>query len=247
MTWLAIDTTGPVCAAALVTCDRPGTVLAARTDEIGRGHAERLPMQIEEILAEASIGHADLTGIAVAAGPGSFTGVRIGVAMARGLALALEIPAHGIDGLAAVIETIRAALPVATADDAGLIVAARDARRGQIFIRAEATQPGRPPVVESAAVAADDPPAIPGDRPGRQPIRLAGSAAPAMAETLASRGVTARVDSASDVPSLQCLVAMARDGRGTSPPVPVYLRAPDAKAQTDVAGLRRQYGDAKQA
>jgi tRNA A37 threonylcarbamoyladenosine modification protein TsaB len=90
---LAFDTSAAQCAAALLSGDR---VLARRDEAMGRGQAERLLPMLEEMLAEAGVGWADLDGLAVCTGPGNFTGLRVGVAAARGLALALDIPAVGV-------------------------------------------------------------------------------------------------------------------------------------------------------
>ena len=85
---LAIDTSDRQCAVAL------GATTGA--EEMQRGHAERLFPMIEAVMAEAGAAHADLSRIAVCTGPGSFTGIRVGVSAARGLALALAIPAIGV-------------------------------------------------------------------------------------------------------------------------------------------------------
>jgi tRNA threonylcarbamoyladenosine biosynthesis protein TsaB len=90
---LAFDTAAARCAAALV---RGETVLARRDEAIDRGQAERLLPMLEEMLAEAGVAWRDLGGIGVVTGPGNFTGVRLAVAAARGLALALGIPAVGV-------------------------------------------------------------------------------------------------------------------------------------------------------
>jgi tRNA threonylcarbamoyl adenosine modification protein YeaZ len=90
---LAFDTSAAHCAAALVSADR---LVAARTEEMGRGQAERLLPLLEELLAEAGQGWQDLTALAVGEGPGNFTGIRIAVAAARGLALGLKVPAIGV-------------------------------------------------------------------------------------------------------------------------------------------------------
>jgi tRNA threonylcarbamoyl adenosine modification protein YeaZ len=90
---LAFDTSAAHCAAALLSGDR---VLARRDEAMGRGQAERLLPMLEELLAEAGVGWADLGGLAVCTGPGNFTGLRLGVAAARGLALPLDIPAVGV-------------------------------------------------------------------------------------------------------------------------------------------------------
>ena len=101
MLLLAIDTAGPDCAVALARSGAGGAEILVRASErIGRGHAERLMPMIEAALRRsASVDFADLDRIAVTTGPGSFTGVRVGIAAARGLALALDIPAVGVGSL----------------------------------------------------------------------------------------------------------------------------------------------------
>lgn len=95
---LAFDTSGGWCAVALL---RRGRVLAHRHEVMARGQGERLFSVIEAAMAEAGTGWRDLAAIGVGTGPGNFTGIRIGVAAARGLALGLGIPAIGIDRFAA--------------------------------------------------------------------------------------------------------------------------------------------------
>ncbi|PKP74508.1 MAG: tRNA (adenosine(37)-N6)-threonylcarbamoyltransferase complex dimerization subunit type 1 TsaB, partial [Alphaproteobacteria bacterium HGW-Alphaproteobacteria-6] len=95
---LGFDTSAAHCAAALLRGDR---ILAARAEAMGRGQAERLMPMLEEMLAGAGAGWRDLAAIGVGTGPGNFTGVRISVAAARGLAVALAIPAIGISGFEA--------------------------------------------------------------------------------------------------------------------------------------------------
>lgn len=93
-----MDTTAAHCAAALLSGDR---VLAHRFEPMVKGQAERLMPMIEEILSENGRGPRDLTAIAVCTGPGNFTGIRIAVAAARGLALSLGIQAIGVSRLEA--------------------------------------------------------------------------------------------------------------------------------------------------
>lgn len=90
---LGFDTSAAHCAAAVICGDR---VLAQRTEPMTRGQAERLFPLLEELLAEAGLGWFDLDAIGVGIGPGNFTGVRISVAAARGLALSLGVPAIGV-------------------------------------------------------------------------------------------------------------------------------------------------------
>ena len=90
---LAFDTAAAHCAAVLVRGER---VLARREEAMARGHAERLLPMLEEMLAEARLGWPALGGIAVCTGPGNFTGLRVAVAAARGLAMALGVLAVGV-------------------------------------------------------------------------------------------------------------------------------------------------------
>lgn len=89
---LVFDTSAAHCAAALICADARHTRYEAMT----KGQAERLIPLLEELLAEAGLGFGDLGGLAVGVGPGNFTGVRIAVSAARGLALALGVPVFGI-------------------------------------------------------------------------------------------------------------------------------------------------------
>ena len=93
---LAFDTSGPHCAAALL---EDGQITAARCEEMAKGQAERLMPLLEEILTEAGRDWRALDRIGVGVGPGNFTGIRISVSAARGLALGLGVPAIGVSAL----------------------------------------------------------------------------------------------------------------------------------------------------
>ncbi|MFC6687410.1 tRNA (adenosine(37)-N6)-threonylcarbamoyltransferase complex dimerization subunit type 1 TsaB [Jhaorihella thermophila] len=95
---LAFDTSAAHCAAALLSGDH---LLEARAEEMGRGQAERLMPMLQEMLARAGHDWRDLAAIGVGVGPGNFTGIRIAVSAARGLALGLGVPAVGVTGCAA--------------------------------------------------------------------------------------------------------------------------------------------------
>lgn len=100
-TILAFDTSAAHCAAALL---RAGHIVVSRAESMSRGQAERLMPLLEEVLAEAGRSWQDLDAIAVGVGPGNFTGIRISVSAARGLALGLEVPAIGVNGFDALAE-----------------------------------------------------------------------------------------------------------------------------------------------
>ncbi|MCK8482986.1 tRNA (adenosine(37)-N6)-threonylcarbamoyltransferase complex dimerization subunit type 1 TsaB [Aliiroseovarius sp. S2029] len=93
---LAFDTSAAHCAAALLSGE---TIVASRYEDMARGQAERLMPLLEDLLAEAAFSWTDLDAIGVGIGPGNFTGIRISVAAARGLALSLDVPAIGVSSL----------------------------------------------------------------------------------------------------------------------------------------------------
>jgi tRNA threonylcarbamoyladenosine biosynthesis protein TsaB len=95
---IGFDTSAAHCAAALLSGD---TVVAVAAEEMARGQAERLMVLLEEVLSQGGVAWADLNAIGVGTGPGNFTGIRISVSAARGLALGLGIPAVGVTGFEA--------------------------------------------------------------------------------------------------------------------------------------------------
>ena len=117
---LAFDTSGPYCAASLLLPDR----VIQRLEPMEKGQAERLIPLLEGLLAEAGLDWSDLKALAVGTGPGNFTGVRIAVAAARGLALGLGIPAIGVTRL----EALAHGLPRP-------VMVTEDARRGQAYVQ----------------------------------------------------------------------------------------------------------------
>lgn len=117
---LAFDTSAAHCAAALLLDGQ----VRLKIEAMEKGQAERLLPLLEELLAEAGCGWRDLAAIAVGTGPGNFTGVRISVAAARGLALGLGIPAIGVTRL----EAVAFGLPRP-------ITVIEDARRGEVYVQ----------------------------------------------------------------------------------------------------------------
>ena len=117
---LAFDTSAASCAAALLFSDR----IILRDEPMAKGQAERLLPMLEEVLAEGGLVWRDLKAIAVGTGPGNFTGVRISVAAARGLALGLGIPAVGVTRLEAVAYGLPRPIRVI-----------EDARRSEVYVQ----------------------------------------------------------------------------------------------------------------
>ena len=199
MTMLVIETATPACSVALLDGDH---VLAARHELVGRGHAERLVPMIGEVLAEAGQKGADL--ILVDCGPGSFTGIRVGLAAARGLALAWGVPVSGFSALAL--------LAVAAKEDVGV---ALSGGHGELFVQrfrhapfapVDRLQSLRP---EAAAHAIPD-------------ALVLGSGAEAL---VAARGTGQAEEAFPDAADAR-LLPTALTGL---PPAPLYGRAPDAK------------------
>ncbi|MEQ1784716.1 MAG: tRNA (adenosine(37)-N6)-threonylcarbamoyltransferase complex dimerization subunit type 1 TsaB, partial [Hyphomonadaceae bacterium] len=96
---LGINTVADACEAALV---RDGGVVAELSEPMNQGHDARLAPVVEMLMNQAGVAFADLDRVAIVVGPGSFTGVRVGVAFARGLSLSLDIPAVGVSSLEAI-------------------------------------------------------------------------------------------------------------------------------------------------
>ncbi len=125
---LAIDTALEACAAAVLDTERR-RVAAQESQPMVRGHAEALMPLIERVMRAAAVDFAELDRIAVTIGPGSFTGLRVGIAAARGIALAADKPAVGLSTLAAF------AAPLIAADDGVPVVAAIDARHEHVYLQ----------------------------------------------------------------------------------------------------------------
>ena len=119
---LALETSAKAVSAAVT---ENGKVLCSGYQDTGLTHSRTLMPIVEHILKNTNLTMADMDAIAVSAGPGSFTGIRIGVSAAKGLAFAVDKPAVGVSTLAAMARN------VAFAD--GLIVCAMDARRSQVY------------------------------------------------------------------------------------------------------------------
>ncbi len=129
MNILALDTSMGACSAALLCATGGARSLHARQDEMQRGHAEALMPMVAEVLAEAGVPAGDLDVIAATIGPGSFTGVRIAIAAARGLSLVTQAKLYGTDSLSVMA---RAALVEAEPD--GPFAVAVDARRAMVYL-----------------------------------------------------------------------------------------------------------------
>jgi tRNA threonylcarbamoyladenosine biosynthesis protein TsaB len=224
---LAIDTSLEACSAAVLDTSA-GAVAAHDSLPMQRGHAEALMPLIARVMQRAGAAFTELDRIAVTTGPGSFTGLRVGIAAARGLALATGKPAVGITTLAAY------AAPLIAADDSAPVVAVIDARHEHVYC--QVFGPGGRTLVTPRLL------------PLREALRVAATGSPRIVGTAANvlaaawppgerppRAVEQR--GAPDIDWVARLGALAAD---TSAPVkPLYLRAPDAQPQNASQLARR--------
>ena len=119
---LTIETSTPTERVAVV---KDGSVLAEFTETVGRGHTEKLLGAVEDVLSRSAVGLGDLDAVGVSIGPGRFSGLRVGLATAKGLAVASGIPVAPVETLAALAESAR--------PHSGLVCPMLDARRGEVY------------------------------------------------------------------------------------------------------------------
>ena len=221
---LAIETAGSGCSAAVL---RGPEVLAAQRRALRHGHAEVLLPMIERVTAEAGLGARQLDAVAVATGPGGFTGIRVGLAAAHGIALAVGARLVGVSSFAAAA----AKLVGEASRDHGALLVALDSRRADLYIQLFAAGSATP-LADPAAILPErlaDYVETAGAILGGQPLLVAGDAVDAAAAALDGRfRVSLATDSAPDAlgVGVAALRQLATD-RAPGPVRPLYLRPPD--------------------
>lgn len=224
----AIDTALEACSAAVLDTGS-GAILAQESLVMSRGHAEALMPMIKRVLDVARLDFAQIDRIAVTTGPGSFTGLRVGIAAARGLALAAGKPAVGLSTLPAF------AAPFVAADDGIPVAAAIDARHDHVYLQVVGPRgrtlfaPRLTPMREALRVAA-----------ASGAPRLVGNAAAALASQWPAGEPPPSVVEQKGAPDIGWVARLGAAAPETgTPPKPLYLRAPDAQPQ-DAAQLARR-------
>jgi tRNA threonylcarbamoyladenosine biosynthesis protein TsaB len=230
-TILAMDAAGAACSAALW---RDGAVVAHRLEPMQRGQSERLVPMVQQVMGEARARYADLDAIAVTLGPGGFTGVRIGLATARGFALACERPLIGISNFLAL-----AAAAVRDETRAGHWLAVLiDAKRDDLYVQAFDGE--LCPRTEPASLTAER---LDGFLPNG-PLVLAGDGVPQALAALEAAGrglVVSKGPALTDAARVAELAASQELPAVDAPAArPLYLRPPDvtqpAKTGADERG-----------
>ena len=219
---LAIDTALDACAAGVLDTDA-ARMIAQESQAMKRGHAEALMPLIARVIRQAGIAFAALDRIAVTTGPGSFTGMRVGLSAARGIALAADRPVVGLSTLTAY------AAPVVSQNAAQAVISAIDARHDHVYFQVVSGDGGslmRPrlaPVEEALGAA----------RLGA--AHLVGNAAKILADRWPADAPPPFKVDPQPAPDIAWLAWL---GAAVSPDIaparPYYLRAPDAKPQKDM-------------
>lgn len=208
MNILAIDTALEACSVGI---GRDASEALIQSEIIGRGHAERLIDMVRTAMAEAGLTFADLDRFAVTTGPGSFTGIRVGIAAIRGFALAMGAPAYGFSTLAVHAESARAIAGPSP------VMAMLPAKGGEVFAQmfdADGTE------LMPAAVGPIG--------PFFEQAAQAGAAfAGAGAEVELLGRAPIHMQSSPDIAALLRLAR--RETALAEPPQPLYVKPPDAK------------------
>jgi tRNA threonylcarbamoyladenosine biosynthesis protein TsaB len=219
---LAIDTALDACAAGVLDTEA-GQLVATESQAMKRGHAEALMPLIARVMKASGIAFSELDRIAVTTGPGSFTGLRVGLSAARGIGLAAGKPVVGVTTLTAY------AAPLVSLNAEHPVISAIDARHDHVYFQAVAgngsslIRPQVAPVEE----------ALGASRLGA--VHLVGNAAGMLADRWpadAQPPFAVDEQAAPDIAWVAWLGAAVSPA--TAPARPFYLRAPDAKPQKDL-------------
>ncbi|MEZ5871436.1 MAG: tRNA (adenosine(37)-N6)-threonylcarbamoyltransferase complex dimerization subunit type 1 TsaB [Nitratireductor sp.] len=228
MNLLAIDTSAHLCAAAVLDT-ATGKLRGKSVHDIGRGHSEKLMDVIGEALSAAGLDYSSIGRIACSTGPGSFTGVRVGLATARGIALGLSVPVIGIGALEASSGQARQMLggsdPKRSKTD---ILAVIEARRGEVFAQFFSSRPSSGSRVLGGEPVVTTPVDLAAALTGKNAV-LCGSGAGAVNAAAGGRMSVIHDLPAADI-SFYARLALDHSDDGPRPE-PLYLRPADAKPQ----------------
>jgi tRNA threonylcarbamoyladenosine biosynthesis protein TsaB len=218
---LAIDTALDACAAGVLDTDA-GKLIAQESQPMKRGHAEALMPLIARVIKGSGIAFAGLDRIAVTTGPGSFTGLRVGLSAARGIALAASKPVVGVTTLSAY------AAPVVSENSEHPVISAIDARHDQVYFQVVSGNGGS--LVRPAVAPVEE--ALDASRFGGP--HLVGNAARILADRWPAQALPPFTIDAQPAPDIAWVAWLgAAVSPSTAPARPFYLRAPDAKPSKD--------------
>ncbi|MAH84376.1 MAG: tRNA (adenosine(37)-N6)-threonylcarbamoyltransferase complex dimerization subunit type 1 TsaB [Rhodospirillaceae bacterium TMED8] len=227
---LALDSSTAACSVAVW---HDGVIVAHCFEVLDRSHAERLIPMVDDAIKSSGHKFEEIDLVAVTVGPGAFTGLRIGISTARGLALALNIPCVGISSMECLCACIDGAR------DGDVILTVLDTKRGDLFVQ----------IFDFSSKALCNVAIIPSDGvinfiegiAKKTRCIVAGDALEPIQEALTTQGLVL-VSSGTKFPDATQVANIAawrlEAGRAQLPPKPVYLRLPDASIPLNVDGLR---------
>jgi len=221
---LAMDTATNACSAALW---EDGRIVASKFEAMMRGQAERLVPLIGEVLDDAQATWDSLDRLAVTIGPGAFTGLRIGLSTARGLALAANKPLVGVTTL----EAVAYAVVLEERQDKNLLVVL-DAKRADVY--AQLFGPDLSPLTDPIAVMPEKLPGL----TGNGPLVIAGDHAKTVASVFDGQATIASGHGLPEAEIVAALAAKTEPSKNGEPPAPLYIRPPDATIPKNGGKLR---------
>jgi len=207
---------------------------------MSRGQSERLMPMVREVLSEAGADFPDLDLLAVTTGPGAFTGLRIGLAAARGMALAGDLACFGVTTL----DAVAAGVSETERQKANVLVVL-DSKRAEVY--AQAFRSDLRPLSEAQALMPADLAALMANGEGdADRVLVAGDGAGQVIQALKDKGIEAVLSTAPGVPDAATVAAIAAERWSSDQPAeplrPLYLRPPDAKASKNGGGIRPRKG-----
>jgi len=223
---LAIDTALPAVSACVLDHDAEEPI-AIESVAMERGHAEALLPLIERVMSKVEGGFASIDRVAVAVGPGSFTGIRIGLAAGQAIALACKAEIVGVSTLAAL------AAPLILEPFEGVVAAAIDARHGKVYVAAFGPD-GRALLTPRRAGAHEALRAL-----GDGPLLLIGSGAELLAKEARARGVAVKIVGEQASPDITYVARLGLAAQpATAPARPLYLKEPDVTVDNKQQGAK---------
>ena len=234
---LGFDTATSACSAAVW---EDGRIAARRFEPMSRGQSERLMPMVREVLSEAGADFPDLDLLAVTTGPGAFTGLRIGLAAARGMALAGDLACFGVTTL----DAVAAGVSETERQKANVLVVL-DSKRAEVY--AQAFRSDLRPLSEAQAFMPADLAALTATGEGdANRVLVAGDGAGQVIQALKDKGIEAVLSTAPGVPDAATVAAIAAERWSSDQPAeplrPLYLRPPDAKVSKNGGRIRPRKG-----
>ena len=234
---LGFDTATSACSAAVW---EDGRIAARRFEPMSRGQSERLMPMVREVLSEAGADFPDLDLLAVTTGPGAFTGLRIGLAAARGMALAGDLACFGVTTL----DVVAAGVSETERQKANVLVVL-NSKRAEVY--AQAFRSDLRPLSEAQALIPADLAALMANGEGdADRVLVAGDGAGQVIQALEDKEIEAVLSTAPGVPDAATVAAIAAERWSSDQPAgplrPLYLRPPDAKASKNGGGIRSRKG-----